>query len=164
MKELKENDDLRTPHWIYSALGRIDLDPCAGENTNIGLKNYALERGENGLELEWEGFVYCNPPFSQKELWIKKMVAHGNGILILPERGSAPWCGPLVDKCEKHFIMGKKINFEGGSSSNNCGSILSLFGKEAERRIFESGLPGHLNKVEWFRPRSSLLTNSDNVI
>ena len=153
MKELKKNDCLRTPHEIHSVLGRIDLDPCAGKNTEIGIKNYALERGENGLELEWDGFVYCNPPFSQKGLWIKKMISHGNGILLLPERGSAPWCGPLVEISKKHFVMGKKINFDGGSSSNNLGSILFLFGDIAVQRIIDSGLPGHLNTVDFFRPR-----------
>lgn len=151
--KLKKNDDLRTPHEIYSVLGRIDLDPCAGEHTKIGAKNYALERGENGLELEWNGFVYCNPPFSQKELWIQKMIEHNNGILLLPERGSAPWCGPLMVSAKKYFTMGGKINFDGGSSSNNLGSYLFLFGDTAIRRIIDSGLPGHLSTVEFFRPR-----------
>lgn len=153
MKELRVNDCLRTPYGIYSTFGRIDLDPCAGENTEIGIRNYALERGENGLELEWDGFVYCNPPFSQKELWIKKMMAHGEGILLLPERGSAPWCGPLAANAQKYFTMGKKINFEGGSTSNPTGSYLFLFGETAVKRIIDSGLPGHLSTVEFFRPR-----------
>ena len=153
MKELKKNDCLGTPHEIYSVLGKIDMDPCAGENTNIGGINYAIERGEDGLELEWEGFVYCNPPFSQKELWIRKMINHGNGILLLPERGSAPWCGPLAIKSNKYWTMGKKINFDGGSTSNPAGSYLFLFGDIAIERIIDSGLPGHLSTVEFFRSR-----------
>lgn len=150
---LLKNDCLRTPKYIIDALGPFDLDPCAGEYTNIGDVNYWDGNGENGLSLSWFGFVWCNPPFSQKEIWLEKMINHGNGILILPERGSAPWFGPLAEKAGCYFVMGKKINFEGGSSSNNLGSILFPFGEIAVKRIKESGLPGHFVRVDWFRPR-----------
>lgn len=151
--DLKNNDRLKTPEWVYKPLGLIDLDPCAGFDTSIGTTNWAIERGEDGLKREWHGFVYCNPPFSQKELWIEKMIDHGKGILLLPERGSTPWHGPCADTCRRHFTMGKKINFEGGSSSNPTGSTLFIFGDEAVQRIIDSGLPGTLNKVEFYRPR-----------
>ena len=154
MIAMKKNDKLRTPKWVLDELGHIDLDPCAGEFTKIGDTNWWDGRGENGLELEWFGFVYCNPPFSQKEIWAKKMIDHANGIFIVPERGSAPWFGPIAEVSVYHFIMGKKINFDGGPSSNNVGSSLFLFGEEAKKRITNSTLPGHLNKVEWFRPRT----------
>lgn len=151
--KLQKNDSLRTPAWVYEALGPFDLDPCAGESTRIGVENYRLEDGNDGLKLPWFGFVWCNPPFSQKEIWAEKMIQHGNGILILPERGSAPWCGPLKEHTGFHFVMGKKINFEGGSSSNNLGSILFPFGPEAIERIKNSNLPGDFNQTLWFRPR-----------
>lgn len=153
--ELKKSDRLQTPEWVYSELGHIDLDPCAGVDTDIGATNYVLENGQNGLTLDWHGFVYCNPPFSQKKLWAQKMIKHGNGILILPERGSAPWFGPLAAAAGSYWVMGKKINFVGGPSSNNLGSALFLFGDEAKRRILESNLPGHLVEVKSFRARSS---------
>lgn len=150
---MKPNDILRTPQYIIDALGSFDLDPCAGEHTKIGNVNWWDGRGENGLERKWFGFVYCNPPFSQKDIWIEKMIKHDNGILILPERGSAPWFGPLAMVHRSHFVMGKKINFEGGPSSNNIGSVLFPFGSEAIKRIENSNLPGHFNEVKWFKPR-----------
>ena len=151
---LKPNDNLQTPEWVWCALGEIDLDPCAGLDTRIGRENYAIERGEDGLLLRWRGFVYCNPPYSQKEVWAQCMIAHGRGILILPERGSAPWFGPLANDAGSYWVMGKKINFIGGPSSNNLGSVLFLFGKEARARILASGLPGHLVDVLGYRPRA----------
>lgn len=151
---MKKNDILQTPEWVYSQLGKIDLDPCAGVNTNIGLINYVIERGENGLKLEWFGFVFCNPPFSQKETWSEKMKKHNNGILILPERGSAPWFGPLAKSAGYYWIMGKKINFIGGPSSNNLGSVLFPFGNEAIERLMNSKLPGHLVEVKLYRSRN----------
>ena len=151
---MKPNDKLKTPKWVYEALGEFDLDPCASKETFIAKQNYALERGDNGLKLEWNGFVWCNPPFSEKQLWIDRMIQHNNGILLLPERGSAPWFGPLAEKSGFYFVMGKKINFEGGSSSNNIGSVLFCFGVEAIERIHRSGLPGHYVTVNFFTPRT----------
>jgi hypothetical protein len=150
---MKKYDDLRTPCWVTQSLGPFYLDPCAGEGTNIGVFNYWDGRGENGLELEWNGFVWCNPPFSQKEIWAEKMIKHNNGILILPERGSAPWFGPLAIAAGKYFVMGKKINFIGGPSSNNIGSVLFPFGNLAIHRIRFSKLPGHMVGVRYFRGR-----------
>ena len=152
---LKKNDILQTPKHIYEPLGPFDLDPCSGSETSIAKVNWWDGRGENGLEKNWFGFVWCNPPFSQKEIWAKKMIDHNNGILILPGRGSAPWFGPLAEKAGKYFVMGKKINFVGGPSSNNLGSILFPFGHEAVKRIKNSGLPGHFVRVDWFNPRSN---------
>lgn len=146
---MKKGDTLETPQHIIDAIGHVDLDPCASENSNIGSTNWT----EGGLERDWFGFVYCNPPFSEKEKWIKKMIHHNNGILLLPERGSAPWFGRVAIAAGRYFIMGKKINFIGGSSSNNVGSVLFLFGDEALDRITKCKLPGHLVGVKWFRPR-----------
>lgn len=155
---MKKNDILETPKWVIDELGFFDLDPCAGNNTKIGKVNYNIFNGDDGLKLPWFGIVYCNPPFSQKELWIEKMINHSNGILILPERGSAPWFGPLAKKCGCYFIMGKKIDFVGGSSSNNIGSVLFPFGNESIDKINQSKLPGHFVKVEYFRPRNIIKT------
>ena len=153
--KLKANDCLQTPEWVYSSLGQIDLDPCAGISTNIGTENFVLENGQDGLSLEWEGFAYCNPPFSQKEEWASRMIEHGNGILILPERGSAPWFGPIANASGAYWVMGKKINFVGGPSSNNLGSVLFPFGAEARERLLKSGLPGHFVEVKKWQPRNS---------
>lgn len=153
-------DLLRTPAWVYEPLGPIDMDPCSSDYNSIGEINLWDGAGEDGLVEEWKGFIYCNPPFSQKESWADKMVRHGHGILILPERGSAPWFGPLAVESKYYFVMGKKINFEGGPSSNNIGSVLFTFGKESIKRVEQSGLPGHFNKACWFRSRTNQLTPS----
>lgn len=139
------NDKLQTPDWVIQQVGHVDLDPCAGEATRIGALNYTAL--DNGLRAEWFGFVFCNPPFSQKQQWIRRMIDHGNGILLLPERGSAPWFAPLAQAAMEYWVMGRKINFVGGPSSNNVGSVLFLFGNEAKKRARIWSLPGHLVQV-----------------
>lgn len=155
-----KNDNLQTPEYITDVLGPFDIDVCAAEHSTIGEVNLWDGRGEDGLALEWNGFAWCNPPFSQKELWADKMHKHGNGLLILPERGSAPWFGPLASKVGQYFIMGKNINFIGGPSSNNLGSVIFPFGEEAVSRIEKSGLPGMLVLVKSFVPRSTTRSKS----
>lgn len=150
---MKPNDDLRTPAWVYQPLQPFDLDPCAGKVTEIAKMNYRLEDWDDGLTNPWSGFVWCNPPFSQKEKWIERMQWHNNGLLLLPERGSAPWFGPLAEHCGHYFVLGMKINFIGGPSSNNLGSVLFPFGDTALQRLRDSGLPGHLVEVKFFTPR-----------
>lgn len=150
---MKINDCLRTPEWVYQPLQPFDLDPCAGEATEIAKTNYRLEDWDNGLTDPWKGFIWCNPPFSQKEKWIERMKKHGNGLLLLPERGSAPWFGPLAQHCGWYFVLGRKINFIGGPSSNNLGSVLFPFGPVALDRLHSCGLPGHLVEVKSFQPR-----------
>lgn len=149
------NDELLTPSWVLSSLGEFDLDPCAGESTQIAKTNWWIGRGEDGLERPWSGVVFCNPPFSQKEKWIEKMIAHGKGILLLPERGSAPWFGPLAVAACTYFVLGKKIDFIGGSSSANIGTCLFAFGIKAQLKLRRCDLPGLLVKVEKFNPRKS---------
>lgn len=150
---LKKNDRLQTPPWVWQALRPFDLDPCAAPETMIGARNYALECGQDGLQLPWDGFVWCNPPFSQKEVWAERMIEHGNGLLILPERGSAPWFAPVAVAAGSYWVMGKKINFIGGSSSNNLGSVIFPFGSCAKERLMRSDLPGHYVAVLQQRPR-----------
>ena len=151
---MRKNDTLETPSWVTDEIGPFDLDPCAGAGTRIAATNWAIGRGENGLDRTWLGFVWCNPPFSEKQKWIARMQEHRNGILLLPERGSAPWFGPLALDCGQYWVMGRKINFIGGPSSNNLGTVLFPFGETAIARIRRCRLPGHLVMVCKYTPRS----------
>lgn len=75
--QLSEKDTWQTPFWIIDGIQEcvnIDLDPCAGEHTSHGDVNYRLEDGDDGLEEEWFGTVFANPPFSYKKEWSAKVV------------------------------------------------------------------------------------------
>lgn len=84
------------------------------------------------------------------------MISHNNGVLLLPERGSAPWFGQLAHITGYYWVMGKKINFVGGTANgNNIGSVLFPFGTVARNRILQSKLPGHFVKVVKYNTRKS---------
>jgi len=72
-----DKDDWLTPKWIYEPIDQHDgiyLDPCAGEDTYIGEANPRPRSGWDGLEYEWEGVCFVNPPFSEKVAWAEKCV------------------------------------------------------------------------------------------
>ena len=80
----QESDEWWTPQWIIEAaratLERIDLDPAstfdANKRTNAVL---FYTRKDNGLEKEWNGSVFLNPPSKRGDptcrphLWAKRL-------------------------------------------------------------------------------------------
>lgn len=65
------------------AMGSIILDPasCQFANDNFVKADTYFTEHENGLEQEWFGTVFCNPPYgrgaknkSSQELWTKKAI------------------------------------------------------------------------------------------
>jgi len=98
-----------------------------------------LTQAENGLAIEWSGFVWMNPPFSKPLPWIERFVAHSNGIALVPT-SNGKWMDILWDKADC-WLMLKRINFwtpygpAPGSIPNRCWLVGSgERGAEAVRR------------------------------
>ena len=87
------NDELYTPKKIFYALQVIfDLDVCApkGGPLHVPAVEYFDEESD-GLTAKWFGRVWMNPPFSKPSPWVKKWLAHGDGIALLPLSGNSRW-------------------------------------------------------------------------
>ncbi len=86
-------NDWLTPPRLVRMLGDFDLDPCACPNPPWALAKKSYTPPQNGLSLPWEGRVFCNPPYGPYvEDWVKRMGAHGNGILLIFSRTeTAAW-------------------------------------------------------------------------
>jgi len=106
----------------------------------------------------WIGFVWCNPPWSgrgKKQQWIDKMYLHGNGILLTPDRTSAPWWQDVTKKSDSLLMINHKIKFTPGTNNLSnwkqpgCGSTLFAFGEKGISAITNAennGLGIVLNK------------------
>lgn len=80
------SDDHYTPKWVFDKMKVIfDLDVAAppGGVQWVPAKKYFTQK-EDGLTQVWHGFVWCNPPYSNVEPWVYKMLEHKNGIMLLP--------------------------------------------------------------------------------
>jgi len=79
-------DEWYTPPELVEALGPFDLDPCAARSHIHSCVNWNFFIEDDGLAQKWKGLVFCNPPYSNSEPWLARMVEHGNGILLVPAR------------------------------------------------------------------------------
>ena len=87
------NDNCLSPPRIVQDLGPFDLDPCFGlpRPWASARRMWALEDGQDGLELPWHDRVWLNPPYSNAASWAKKMDEHGNGIMLIFSRTETAW-------------------------------------------------------------------------
>lgn len=84
--EVLDSDDWYTPPYIFDALGlEFDLDPCAppGGVPWIPAAHHYSEV-DDGLLQPWFGRVWLNPPYSDPYPWVERLVAHDDGIALIP--------------------------------------------------------------------------------
>lgn len=73
-----------TPPEIIHALGQFDLDPCSPIDRpwDTAINHLTIE--DDGLNSEWKGRVWCNPPYGlEASLWLEKLSIHQNGIALV---------------------------------------------------------------------------------
>ena len=152
-------DDWQTPIALVSALGVFDLDPCANCSNPTRLARRGFTLVDDGLEREWIGRVWLNPPYgASARVWIARLAQHGNGIALIPPRLGAKWFhetvlatfdGILFHKGRIPFInpdTGKPVR------GNNADSIFVAYGANNVDALSTSGLPGKL----WRNPSRNL--------
>jgi len=80
------DDEYFTPKWIFEALGlEFDLDvaaPPGGVEWIPAARFFTKE--DDGLTQNWDGLVWCNPPYSEATPWVERMIDHNQGVMLLP--------------------------------------------------------------------------------
>ena len=81
-----QSDEHYTPKAIFDALDLLfDLDPCSpGQNMSHVPAKHCYTKQQDGLQQEWHGLVWMNPPYSNPKPWVEKFIQHGMGIALLP--------------------------------------------------------------------------------
>jgi len=144
-----KSDDWYTPQYVFDALGcRFDLDvsaPVEGPRYVPAAAHF----WERGLEQQWTGFVWMNPPFghqSTKRAWLQKFIDHGNGIALLPDRTSAPWWQWAAPKMGVLLFVAPKIKFERPDGSigeqPGSGTVLMSIGDRGAAALERAAVAG----------------------
>lgn len=121
----------QTPPEILAALGPFDDDPAkAGQR--------------DGLDREWRGFVWLNPPYGATMWpWLAKLAEHGQGIALLFARTETRgFFSEVWGKASALlFLRGRPHFYKNGQrASGNSGGpvVLVAYGHKASHRLERS--------------------------
>lgn len=128
-----------TPKWVFDALSiEFDLDPSSPHDAQTAVPaktKYTLF--DDGLKKPWFGRVWINPPFSTAtSQWIRRFVAHGNGIALVFSRTDASWCQEAMKQATAILFISGRMEFVPGienqhkSSRGGAGTVLFAFGED----------------------------------
>ncbi len=137
-----EKDEWQTPDWLWQGIDEhvtINLDPCAGPDTEIGETNWHIGRGEDGLEEDWFGTVFVNPPFSDKNDWMDKIHQELSNtdlvFLVTPDSTDVQswWHDGIVPHADYVWFSEGRISYVDPDTGEQAGSptfgtAVSMFG------------------------------------
>ena len=122
----KKTDDWSTPKEFYQELNKefsFDFDPCP------------LRSLTDGLNIDWNGNVFINPPYSNIRAFLEKGLSElskGNVkqlVYLVPARTDTRWFHDLVyNKAEIRFIKGR-LKFGDSKNSAPFPSMLVIYKK-----------------------------------
>ena len=131
-----ESNEHYTPLEVLSKshgfLGWIDLDPCADPGKRVLAQSHFTQE-HNGLQREWYGKVWMNPPYGRTiGHWIRKAYEEslrGNLVVCLvPARTDTAWWHDYASKGHIEFIRGR-LKFGGHSNPAPFPSAIVVFPK-----------------------------------
>jgi len=113
-------DDWWTPLEVIHALGRFDLDPCGNNRHETAMLIYENE----GLEREWFGRVWLNPPYSDVGKWLDKLAVHGEGVALVFARTETKWAQRHLKIASQVFFLSGRLKFlkSGVDMGSNAGA------------------------------------------
>lgn len=107
------SDEWYTPPYVFEALGcRFDWDVAHPQDKTFVPCDGTITR--DSLSLDWNGFIWMNPPFGSRgsiQKWLEKFFNHGNGVALTPDRTSAPWFHFAISKADAVLLTKGKIKF-----------------------------------------------------
>lgn len=137
------NDEMYTPAWIFEALKLefdIDVSAPAGGAPYVPCKKY-FTIDDDGLAQDWQGLVWCNPPYSKPSPWVDKWLANGNGLALLPLSGNSQWWQRLWHSQAKVIMMKPNVGFQkpdGAIQKIMYGTSLWAIGETAVQALINS--------------------------
>jgi hypothetical protein len=146
---LSLSDEWYTPQYVFDDLGvEFDMDVCSPglPKACTPAKHHVTLPNEDGLKINWKGFIWCNPPYGNKnQVWYNKFMAHGNGIafLTLAQMPTYKFV-QMIPKIDGLLIYHKRVHLIDGTTGKRRnspgGSILVAMGDKAKQAISKSKL------------------------
>jgi len=115
-----DSDAWYTPSWIFEGMDfTFDIDvasPDGGLEWLPARKFYTV--ADDGLLMPWEGYVWCNPPYSAPTAWCRKWATHDPGGCLLI-RADVSTSGPFaaMSAATSLYVPPKRLQFVSGVGS-----------------------------------------------
>ena len=124
-------------------LGKIDLDPASCEFANKTVRAKSIfTKEDNGLNKKWIGRIWCNPPYSGKEIkaFSDKVINERNNykelILLVNNATETRWMQSLFQLCDSVCFPKGRIQYVsqfGKSNSPLQGQVFIYFGDNQKK-------------------------------
>lgn len=126
-------------------MGSIDVDPASNDYAQKTVRAAAFFTAEtNGLDKEWRGKVWMNPPYSQPEIvhFVDKIVAEvkaGNcseAIVLTHNSTDTAWFNTLFENADAICFTRGRVRFEspdGEKAAPAMGQAFTYFGANPEK-------------------------------
>ena len=142
------SDEWYTPKYIFDDLGlQFDLDVCSpGADKAYTPAKHHVVLPENGLEINWHGLIWCNPPYGKKnQAWYEKFKAHKNGLMFLTiAQMPTKKFTSLIEDIDGLLIYHKRVHLIDGTTGKRRqspgGSLLVAMGNRSIEAIKKSTL------------------------
>lgn len=148
-------DEWLTPPSLIKKIGEFDLDPCSPINRPWDTARVHLNINDDGLECDWFGRVWCNPPYGREAIkWLSKLSAHNNGVaLIFARTETKMFFSEVWNKATSVLFIEGRLTFhhvDGSRAKANGGapSCLVAYGDECSRMLKNSNIKGKFIKLK----------------
>lgn len=141
--DILDSDAWYTPAWVFDGLGiEFDLDvaaPAGGVAWIPARRHFSV--AEDGLNMPWDGVVWCNPPYSAPTHWCRRWAHHDPGGCLLI-RADLSTSGPFTawTAASSAWVAAKRLQFVSGAGSPtgsvNFSTILLGRGHVADAGLF----------------------------
>jgi hypothetical protein len=141
-------DEWLTPPDIIDALGPFDLDPCSPVDRPWPTARQHFTYHDDGLERDWIGRVWLNPPYARVGDWMARLGRHGAGTALVFARTETEWFFSHVwPVASAVLFMRRRIHFhsvDGVRAPYNAGapSVLVAYGIDDADRLAEAAIDG----------------------
>lgn len=144
----EQKDEWLTPPHIMAALGEFDLDPCAPINRPWPTATTHFTVVDDGLNRDWEGRVFCNPPYGREtQKWLNKCAEHDNCIaLVFARTETRMFFESIWERATGIFFIKGRLSFHSvdGKKGGTAGapSVLVAYGKDNAEILKNINLAG----------------------
>jgi phage N-6-adenine-methyltransferase len=117
----------------YNALYGFNLDVCANQDNAKCSNFFSIE--DNGLEQEWRGSCWMNPPYGREIIhWMRKAyessLCGATVVCLVPARTDTKWWHEYAMKGDIEFIKGR-LKFGNSKNSAPFPSAVIVFAPNA---------------------------------